>query len=207
MIQFQGFKPESMPKIANSLGYNGDMQGFQQYLDQNKDKQDMMNQYMQKAQKMAEGGVPSKYKGFSKLPEAVQQKQQKIDPDLASKYQAGGVAQPAQQAQPRQLSTTTVTPAQNIAAGSTVQQAMTQQAINPGLPTGTAVVPVGTQITAGQLVDPTSGQVTGASCSSYFSCTNKLQQQTAAGQAGQMQPALSAPSVQTSQAQGCTGYT
>ena len=29
MIQFQGFKPESMPKIANSLGYNGDMQGFQ----------------------------------------------------------------------------------------------------------------------------------------------------------------------------------
>ena len=52
MIQFQGFKPESMPKIANSLGYNGDMQGFQQYLDQNKDKQDMMNQYMQKAQQM-----------------------------------------------------------------------------------------------------------------------------------------------------------
>ena len=88
MIQFQGFKPESMPKIANSLGYNGDMQGFQQYLDQNKDKQDMMNQYMQKAQKMAEGGVPSKYKGFSKLPETVQQK---IDPDLASKYQAGGL--------------------------------------------------------------------------------------------------------------------
>ena len=65
MIQFQGFKPESMPKIANSLGYNGDMQGFQQYLDQNKDKQDMMNQYMQKAQQMANGGVPSKYKGFS----------------------------------------------------------------------------------------------------------------------------------------------
>ena len=43
-----------MPKIANSLGYNGDMQGFQQYLDQNKDKQDMMNQYMQKAQKKEE---------------------------------------------------------------------------------------------------------------------------------------------------------
>ena len=88
MIQFQGFKPESMPKIANSLGYKGDMQGFQQYLDQNKDKQDMMNQYMQKAQKMAEGGVPSKYKGFSKLPEDVQQK---IDPDLARKYQPGGL--------------------------------------------------------------------------------------------------------------------
>ena len=140
MIQFQGFKPESMPKIANSLGYNGNMQGFQQYLDQNKDKQDMMNQYMQKAQQMANGGVPSKYKGFSNLPEAVQQK---IDPDLAKEYQVGGAvpAAPAPQAQPRQLNQQTV-PAQNIAAGSTVQQAMTQQAINPGLPTGTAVAPV-----------------------------------------------------------------
>ena len=45
-----------------------------------KNKQDMMNQYMQKAQQMAEGGVPRKYKGFSKLPEGVQQK---IDPDQA----------------------------------------------------------------------------------------------------------------------------
>ena len=117
MIQFQGFKPESMPKIANSLGYNGDMQGFQQYLDQNKDKQDMMNQYMQKAQQMANGGVPSKYKGFSNLPEAVQQK---IDPDLAKEYQVGGAvpAAPAVQAQPRPLSQQTV-PAQNIAKGST----------------------------------------------------------------------------------------
>ena len=89
MIQFQGFKPESMPKIANSLGYNGDMQGFQQYLDQNKDKQDMMNQYTQKAQQMAAGGVPTKYKGFSQLPEGVQQK---IDPDLAQEFNVGAQA-------------------------------------------------------------------------------------------------------------------
>tara|TARA_R100001480_G_scaffold122277_1_gene120795 strand:+ start:6436 stop:7533 length:1098 start_codon:yes stop_codon:yes gene_type:complete len=39
-----------------------------------------------------EGGeVPSKYKGFSKLPEAVQNK---IDPSLAAKYKAGGEAYP-----------------------------------------------------------------------------------------------------------------
>ena len=197
MIQFQGFKPESMPKIANSLGYNGDMQGFQQYLDQNKDKQDMMNQYMQKAQKMAEGGVPSKYKGFSKLPETVQQK---IDPDLASKYQAGG----AVQAQPRQLQQQVI-PAQNIKAGSTVQQAMTQQAINPGLPAGTAVVPVGTQITQGQLVDPNSGQVSGqAAVPTALAKTQQAAAQTAT-QAGQMQPTMSAPSVQAAQAQAAQG--
>ncbi len=39
--------------------------------------------------KMEDGGaVPKKYKGFSKLPERVQQK---IDPDLAGKYEKGGV--------------------------------------------------------------------------------------------------------------------
>ena len=302
MIQFQGFKPESMPKIANSLGYKGDMQGFQQYLDQNKDKQDMMNQYMQKAQKMAEGGVPSKYKGFSKLPEGVQQK---IDPDLARKYQAGGFTYASgydpntttfnqgntigtaasggnliksgnqfkllspsgsgttatfsniqdamnyisntpidpitgdysgitstglnqntigqnltgtantgtnattqatgdPQNMPRALAQQTI-PLQNITAGSNIQQAMTQQALNPGLPTGAAVVPVGTQVQAGQLVDPTSGQVTGAAAVPTSLAQTTTASGTTAGQAGQMQAALSAPSVQAAQAQGAQG--
>ena len=42
-----------------------------------------------KVKKMKVGGeaVPSKFKGFSKLPEGVQQK---IDPKLASKYEMGG---------------------------------------------------------------------------------------------------------------------
>ena len=37
------------------------------------------------------GGVPKKYKGFAKLPEAVQQK---ISPDLAKKYQRGDFVMP-----------------------------------------------------------------------------------------------------------------
>jgi len=36
---------------------------------------------------MKEGGVPTEYKGFSMLPEAVQQK---MDPELAKKYKKGG---------------------------------------------------------------------------------------------------------------------
>ena len=45
--------------------------------------------YGGKVKKMKVGGeaVPSKFKGFSKLPEKVQQK---MDPDLASKYKMGG---------------------------------------------------------------------------------------------------------------------
>jgi hypothetical protein len=43
---------------------------------------------MKKAKKMEEGGpVPKKFKGFSKLPEAVQEK---MNPTLAKKFEAGG---------------------------------------------------------------------------------------------------------------------
>jgi hypothetical protein len=63
MMQFQGFKPEAMPKIANSLGYQGDMQGFQQYLDQNEDKKRIMDQYMKKAEEMARGGSVQRFAG------------------------------------------------------------------------------------------------------------------------------------------------
>jgi len=43
---------------------------------------------MKKAKKMEAGGeVPAKFKGFSKLPEAVQEK---MDPDLAKKFGMGG---------------------------------------------------------------------------------------------------------------------
>ena len=51
----------------------------------------MMNRALLQRQMFANGGaaVPNEYKGFSKLPEAVQQK---MDPELAQKYQEGGVA-------------------------------------------------------------------------------------------------------------------
>ena len=61
MQQFNGFKPNAMQRIANSLGYTGDMGGFQDYLDQNPDKQDKMNNFIQSAQQMAKGGMAKKY--------------------------------------------------------------------------------------------------------------------------------------------------
>jgi hypothetical protein len=129
MIQFQGFKPEAMPKIANSLGYQGDMQGFQQYLNQNQDKKQIMDQYMKKAEEMARGGSVQRFAG-------------------------GGTPSPA--VLPQQI-----IPQANIDAGANLQQAMVQQATSPGLPVGSAVVPVGTQVDASQLVSTQSGQVIG----------------------------------------------
>ena len=144
MIQFKGFKPEAMQRIAGTMGYQGDMSGFNTFLQQNPDKMQMMNMYQNKAIQMVKGGaVPSKYKGFSKLPENVQQK---INPELAGKYQEGGTVVPPQQPEYQ---------------GESITELQAQRAIDPSLPYGATVQPVGTQITSDQIIDPTSGQVTG----------------------------------------------
>jgi len=183
MIQFQGFKPEAMKKIAGSLGYNGDMNGFQSYLDQNQDKQQKMNEYMQKAEQMAKGG-------------------------MVRKYAPGGTVTPpptpAPQPIPRVLPQQTI-PQQNIPQGGNLQDAMIQQATSPGLPQGSAVVPVGTQITAGQLVDPASGQVQGqAAVPTAIASTSQAQQQPPTS-AGQFQATAATPRVGQTAAQAAQG--
>lgn len=60
MIQFQGFKPEAMQRIAGTLGYQGDMSGFNDYLIQNPDKMNQMNMYQNTAMQMAKGGMARK---------------------------------------------------------------------------------------------------------------------------------------------------
>ena len=57
MIQFKGFKPEAMQRIAGSLGYQGNMNGFNDYLNKNPDKMNAMNTYQDKAIQMANGGM------------------------------------------------------------------------------------------------------------------------------------------------------
>lgn len=60
MAMFKGFKPQGMQKIANSMGYTGSLEGFDSYLQQNPDKQNMMNMYNQRAMQMAQGGAVRK---------------------------------------------------------------------------------------------------------------------------------------------------
>ena len=57
MIQFKGFKPEAMQRIAGTMGYQGDMSGFNTFLQQNPDKMQMMNMYQNKAIQMVKGGT------------------------------------------------------------------------------------------------------------------------------------------------------
>lgn len=60
MAMFKGFKPQGLQKIANSMGYTGSLEGFDSYLQQNPDKQNIMNMYNQRAVQMARGGAVRK---------------------------------------------------------------------------------------------------------------------------------------------------
>ena len=57
MAMFKGFKPQGMQKIANKMGYQGSMENFDNYLEQNPDKQREMIVYQDVAKQMAKGGV------------------------------------------------------------------------------------------------------------------------------------------------------
>ena len=119
MIQFKGFKPQAMQRIAGTMGYQGDMGNFNTFLEQNPDKMQQMNMYQDKAIQMLKGGVV--------------------------RMQEGG----------------TVPPQQPEYQGESITELQAKRAIDPSLPSGTTIEPVGTKITEDQLIDPTSGQVTG----------------------------------------------
>ena len=73
-------------RMPNPNFIQREMMGEQGRMISDADRQMIMQ--MMGARRMADGGkVPAKFKGFSKLPEKVQEK---IDKDLASKYKKGG---------------------------------------------------------------------------------------------------------------------
>ena len=60
MIQFGGFKPEAQKRIANKLGYSGDMSMFDAFLANNPAAQEQMQQYTKQAINMVMGGMARK---------------------------------------------------------------------------------------------------------------------------------------------------
>jgi len=61
MAVFKAFKPAAMKKIAGAMGYTGDMNQFQSYIEQDPQRMQQMNTYNMAAQKMAKGGMVKKY--------------------------------------------------------------------------------------------------------------------------------------------------
>ena len=56
-MQFKAFKPEAMNKIAKTMGYQGDMGQFQNFIEQDRERQKQMDMYTNAAKMMAKGGV------------------------------------------------------------------------------------------------------------------------------------------------------
>ncbi len=61
MIQFQGFKPSGIEKIANAMGFQGEEKDFKKFLEENPDRQAEMMRYQDIARKMVSGGYVNKY--------------------------------------------------------------------------------------------------------------------------------------------------
>ncbi len=63
MAIFTGFKPTGLQKIANKLGYEGSLDNFENYLEQNPEKKRQMIVYEESAKQMAKGGVVKMQEG------------------------------------------------------------------------------------------------------------------------------------------------
>ena len=147
-MQFKGFKPDALQRIAGTLGYQGDMNGFNDYLSQNPDKMNTMNMYQQKAMQMASGGYVKKYAVGGLTGSLVSAATGLINP-AAQQKTTGGPLVPLPSPIVDEEKTTTIS---DISAS---------RVTNPILPTGGMVQPVGTVLTQEQLIPTTSGQVSG----------------------------------------------
>ena len=139
--EFAGFRPEALQRIANTVGYQGDMNGFNAYLQNNPAANEQMTYFMNAARKMAKGGLLKAQDGV----------------DTTGAVAAGN----ATKVMPTVLNQQYI-PQQNFPTGANLPQVQAEIAKTPGLPTGATVVPVGTTLEAGQLVSPYSGQVSGS---------------------------------------------
>jgi hypothetical protein len=91
MAQLAGFKESGMRKMADRMGYTGPMTGFQEYLQKNPDKQQMMNSYVNKAMLMASGGYVRNFQagGFN-LPQGFNPESYLAsNPDVKAAVEAG----------------------------------------------------------------------------------------------------------------------
>jgi len=73
MAMFKAFKPSGMEKIARSMGYQGNMQGFQNYMAQDPMRQQRMQQFTNQAIQMARGGVVKMQEGGTTEPAPVEE--------------------------------------------------------------------------------------------------------------------------------------
>ena len=208
MAMFKAFKPSGMEKIARSMGYQGDMQGFQDYLATNPAQQQQMDMYTNKAMQMAKGGVVKKYAPGGLLPG--------MQPTVPPAYGPPGTysltGQPGPsgtQAQATTPTTPTVPTTGVTGVGGTpiatqptpsgtgpgVTDFSVQQMYAPGVPVGGETVPVGTLYDPSQEIAQGTGTLYGQVATPTAMALTAQAQQPTTSQANTMQAATAAPAV------------
>jgi hypothetical protein len=168
MAMFKAFKPAAMNKIAQAMGYQGDMNRFQQFIEQDPARQQQMNMYTNAAQTMAKGGYIKKMAvgGTVTNPSATQ------------------AATPIAVAPP-------VTPAGQPEIG----QFSVEQMYQPGLPIGGTTIAAETAQTAQQDIAAGTGAITGQITTPTATAQTTQAQQVTPTQANIMQATAAAPAV------------
>ena len=170
MAMFKAFKPSGMEKIARSMGYQGDMDKFQNFLASDPAKQQQMDMYSTQATQMAKGGYARK------------------------KYAVGGVATTGV------TGVTGTPIATQPAPSTTGQPGVTdftvQQMYAPGVPVGGETIATGIdQTDPYQYVTPGTGTLYGQVATPTAMALTAQSQMPTQTQANTMQAAQAAPGV------------
>ncbi len=173
-MQFKAFKPQAMNKIAQAMGYQGDMGQFQQYIEQDPARQQQMNMYTNAAQKMAQGG-------------------------MVKKMAVGGTTTNPSGTQAATPTVTTPTQAVKDADGNVVTPGVAQYSVEqmytPGVPVGGTTIAAETQVDAAQDVATGTGAVTGQVAVPTATAATAQAAPVAQTQANVMQATQAAPAV------------
>ena len=145
MAMFKAFKPSGMEKIARSMGYQGSMDGFQNFLATNPARQQQMDMYTNKAMQMARGGVVKMQEGGTTPPD-----------NIATTGVVGSTGTPiATVPEPK------VDEEGNPVSGPGVTDFTVQQMYSPGVPVGGETVATGIGYDESQDIAAGTGTVTG----------------------------------------------
>ena len=181
MAVFRAFKPEAMNKIAQSMGYSGDMREFESFIEQDPARKARMNQFTNAAMQMAKGGVVKMQTG-GMIPGMEASVPPMYGPEGTYSL-TGRPAPTAQQDTPPAAATT---------APATIGDATLQRQYNPALPQGgvtqTSFTPAGpafevqqgTGELTGQVAVPTTMATTAQSIAQQETAANTMTAATAA---------------------------
>ena len=151
-MQFQGFKPQAMERIAGTLGFQGDMGKFKDFLEADPEAQTKFNNFQSQAIQMMNGGMVRKNYGIGgAVTTAVNSGA--ISPTPSTVTDSNGVVKTIQPDGTLVPATTAPAPAQSI--GQTTVNRMQ----GPALPIGGVASATGTVAQTSQDIGAGTGQV------------------------------------------------